>query len=64
MKSTSMIKLILNVDITLTNGLRLNYTTEEIKVSDTMIRFTTDDNVGVGIPITSILYWETTEVGE
>lgn len=54
----------INVDIILVNGTRLYYTTEEIKLSDKFIRFATDDNVGVGIPIANILYWEMIEVSE
>lgn len=48
----------IEIDIILINGTRLCYTTAEAKVSEHYMRFKTDDNTGVGIPIANILYWE------
>ena len=52
------------IKIILKSGSRLDYRSKQINMTENLIRLITDDNTGVGIPMSNIEYWEVTDIGE
>ena len=54
----------IEVNILLKSGIRFLRKTEQINWSEYFLRFLDEKNVGVGIPIANIEYWEVKDVEE